>query len=77
MSTYTHLTNDELYRIARDADGALIAELSERFINAAHEAERLEERVEELQEELEQANDKEAEAHDALLKIREVLDSVV
>lgn len=64
MSTYSHLTDSELWRVARDSDNALVRELIERFDIDSDELEakdkeitNLLERVEELEETTEKIRD--------------------
>lgn len=71
MSTYSHLTDSELWRIARDSDNALVRELLERFNVDSDELEAKDKEITELLERVSKLE----EAEEAIHKIRDLANS--
>lgn len=72
----SHLTNTEIYRLARDSDIPVVREIAERFGQLMQEIEDLEERNAELEEENFELENDRSEFLDALKKARDTLSKV-
>lgn len=71
MSIYSHFTDSELWRIARNSDDALVRELIERFNVDSDELEAKDKEITELLERVEQLE----EAEEVVQKIRDLANS--